>query len=259
MTIIDGKWLFIGTDKRLSECCRIMRELGAETHHYNANAYSEELSSTLVSFAPTHIVFPILQMEGSIPVEKIEKGAILYPGVASESWLSPLVDAGITTKPYLKEVEFVWENARLTAEGFLIEYYSSTKRRISGEHFYIAGFGKVAKMTADVLSSLGGSVTILARSHDQLGEAAAMGYKTIPLKSDEVNLKGNFINTIPAKWLKPSENAEIRIFDLASAPGCLKDNDPVEYYTIHLGLPGKHFPADAAKALADALLRMNSR
>ncbi|MDW0115683.1 hypothetical protein QTL97_01865 [Sporosarcina thermotolerans] len=259
MTTIDGKWLFIGTDKRLSECCRIMKELGAETYHHNGNAYTNELSNALEKFAPTHIVFPVLQMEGTIPVDKINEGTILYPGVATEDWLKHFSKAGITVKPYLKEVEYVWENARLTAEGFLIEYYSSTKRRISGDHFYIAGFGKVAKMTADVLFSLGASVTILARSQDQLGEASAIGYNTLPLTPGDVNLQGNFINTIPAKWLRASENAEIRIFDLASAPGCLKDNDPVEYYTIHLGLPGKHFPVDAAKALADALLRMNSR
>ncbi|WP_339249787.1 hypothetical protein NSQ43_09970 [Sporosarcina sp. FSL W8-0480] len=259
MTTIDGKWLFIGTDKRLSECCRIMKESGAETYHYNGNSYTDELSTVLEEFAPTHIVFPVLQMEGTIPVGKIKEGTILYPGVATQDWINHFVEAGITVKSYQKEVEYVWENARLTAEGFLIEYYSSTKRRISGEHFYIAGFGKVAKMTAEVLSSLGASVTILARSHDQLGEASAVGYKTIPLTTGDVNLHGNFINTIPAKWMRTGENAEIRIFDLASAPGCLKDNDPVEYYTIHLGLPGKHFPVDAAKALADALLRMNSR
>ena len=51
----------------------------------------------------------------------------------------------ITIRPYLKEVQFVWENAVLTAEGFLMEYYASAKRRISGEHFYISGFGKVGK------------------------------------------------------------------------------------------------------------------
>ena len=74
--------------------------------------------------------------------------------MATEEWLTPFRKANIAVRPYFKEVEFVWENAVLTAEGFLLEYYASAKRRISGEHFYIAGFGKVGKMTAAVLASL---------------------------------------------------------------------------------------------------------
>ncbi|MFC5603114.1 hypothetical protein [Sporosarcina koreensis] len=259
MTTIDGKWLFIGTDRRLSECSRIIENHGFEVLHYDGNDYTDELADILDEFSPAHIVFPILQMEGAIPVEKINPSTILYPGVATKEWLSPFNEAGIPIRPYLKEVEFVWENAVLTAEGFLLEYYSSAKRRVSGEHFHIAGFGKVGKTTAAALSSLGGSVTILARSADQLGEASAFGYQTMPLPTGTVDLQGILVNTIPAKWLNVGTDSTLRIYDLASAPGCLRDNAPDEYYTIHLGLPGKHFPADAAKALSEALLRMNSR
>ncbi|MFS0688048.1 hypothetical protein AB1K89_02205 [Sporosarcina sp. 179-K 8C2 HS] len=259
MTTIDGNWLFIGTDRRIFECSRIMKERGFDVLHYEGNNYSDQLADILDEIAPTHIVFPILQMEGTIPVDKINKTAILYPGMATNDWLAAFHDAGITIRPYLKEVEFVWENAVLTAEGFLLEYYQSSKRRISGEHFHIAGFGKVGKMTAAVLSSLGASVTILARSPDQLGEAASSGYETMQLPTGMVDLKGILVNTIPAKWLDVGTDSTLRIYDLASAPGCLRDNAPDEYYTIHLGLPGKHFPADAAKALSEALLRMNSR
>lgn len=259
MTTTEGKWLFIGTDRRLSECSRIMGELGFDVFHYEGNDYSEQLSNILSEISPAHIVFPILQMEGTIPVENINTSAILYTGVTTEEWLAPFTEAGFAIRSYLKEVEFVWENAVLTAEGFLLEYYPSAKRRISGEHFHIAGFGKVGKSTAAVLSSLGAAVTILARSADQLGEAAAVGYKTMQLPTGTVDIKGILVNTIPSKWLLVSKDSNLRIYDLASAPGCLRDNSPDEYYTIHLGLPGKHFPADAAKALSEALLRMNSR
>lgn len=236
-----------------------MKERGFEVIHYEGNNYSDQLSDILDEMPPTHIIFPILQMEDSIPLDKINKSTILYPGMADKDWMVSLVEAGITVRPYLKEVQFVWENAVLTAEGFLLEYYDSAKRRVSGEHFYISGFGKVGKTTAACLSSLGAAVTILARSADQLGEAAAIGYKTMPLPSGTVDLKGILVNTIPSQWLHVGKDSTLRIYDLASAPGCLRDFAPDEYYTIHLGLPGKHFPTDAAKALSDALLRMNSR
>lgn len=236
-----------------------MGEKGYDVFHYNGNSYSARLACILDEFSPDHIVFPILQMEGAIPVDKINKSAVLYPGVAASDWLAPFSEAGFTIRPYLKEVEFVWENAVLTAEGFLLEYYPSSKRRISGEHFYIAGFGKVGKMTAAVLASLGASITVVARSVEQLGEAAAIGYRTMHLPTGAMGVKGILVNTIPAKWLEVEVDSTLRIYDLASAPGCLKDNSPDEYYTIHLGLPGKHFPTDAATALSKALLRMNSR
>ncbi|HEX5564503.1 MAG TPA: hypothetical protein VFX34_06055, partial [Sporosarcina sp.] len=62
MTTIDGKWLFIGTDRRLSECSRIMGDRGFDVLHYEGNGYSEELSDILDEISPAHIVFPILQM-----------------------------------------------------------------------------------------------------------------------------------------------------------------------------------------------------
>jgi dipicolinate synthase subunit A len=64
------------------------------------------------------------------------------------------------------------------------------------------------------------------------------------------------VNSIPSQWLTVEKELEFPIFDLASSPGCLKNPLSSEYYTILLGLPGKHFPVDAATALADALERM---
>lgn len=235
-----------------------MEEWGNKTTHYNGNGYTEELLTIIEQFSPSHVVFPILQMSPSIPANQLNPNTKLFTGVVSDDWLLPYKEAGFPVQSYLHEVEYVWENARLTAEGFLLEYYASTRRSILGETFTIAGFGKVAKTTADVLSKLGASVTILARSADQIGEAAALGYQTELLPTDKVSVAGHLVNTIPAQWLKVDESDRYRIFDLASAPGCLKANSLDEYYTIHLGLPGKHFPVDAAKALGAALLRMNS-
>lgn len=253
-----NSWLFIGTDSRLSTCSKIMKGLGYEANHYNGNSFSTELSTLIDELAPSHIVLPIIEMEEMIPAEKFPKGATVYPGIISSEWLSKYEEAHIPVHSYIKEVEYVWENARLTAEGFLLEYYESTKQSVFGKQFCITGFGKVAKMMAEVLSAMGGTVAIMARSSEQLGEAAALGYKTCEFNPTNLSEHKTLINTVPARWLKPDDKQELRIFDLASAPGCLKENAPDEYYTIHLGLPGKHFPIDAANALAKALLRMNS-
>jgi len=255
----DNNWLFIGTDSRMAACSNIMFERGFATHHIGTNHYSDELGEKIANYSPRQIVFPILQMKNAIPPLLLPEGTELYTGVASEQWLKPLKEAGFSHHSYLKEEKFIWQNAKLTAEGFLHEYYACTKRCISGTHFFVAGFGKVGKATAHTLASLGAIVTVVARSEAQIGEACYHGYKTEQLTDNWAMKEGTLINTIPAKWLTATENPKMHIYDLASAPGCLKVQLPPEYYTVLLGLPGKHFPVDAAVALADALERMYRR
>jgi len=255
----DNNWLFIGTDSRMAACSNIMFEKGFATHHIGTNHYSDELGEKIANYSPRQIVFPILQMKNAIPPLLLPEGTELYTGVASEQWLKPLKEAGFSHHSYLKEEQFIWQNAKLTAEGFLHEYYACTKRCISGTHFFVAGFGKVGKATAHTLASLGAIVTVVARSEAQIGEACYHGYKTEQLTDNWAMKEGTLINTIPTKWLTATENPKMHIYDLASAPGCLKVQLPPEYYTVLLGLPGKHFPVDAAVALADALERMYRR
>lgn len=253
------KWLCIGTDKRLSTCSEMLAERGYESYHIATDDVTEQLVERIKELSPQHIVFPVLQLKGTLSPTLLTQGTQLYTGVVSDDWLAPFKETGFTVHSYLKDEQFIWQNARLTAEGFVHDYYARVKRQLAGTHFYVAGFGKVGKMTAHVLASLGASVTVIARSATQLGEAAALGYRVKPLTNDCIPNEGNFINTIPAQWFSVSENSKLFIYDLASAPGCLKKNLAPEYYTVLLGLPGKHFPVDAAAALADALERMYRR
>lgn len=255
----DNNWLFIGTDSRLAACSEIMFKRGFSTHHIGTDHYTDELGEEIAKLSPAQIVFPILQMKNAIPPLLLEEGVELYTGVASEQWLRPLREAELSFQSYLQEEQFIWKNAKLTAEGFIHEYYARTKRCISGVHFSVAGFGRVGKATAHALASLGAVVTVVARSDDQLGEACYHGYKTERLTNDWAMQEGTLINTIPVKWLAAPQNPSLHIYDLASAPGCLKAQLSSEYYTVLLGLPGKHFPVDAAVALADALERMYRR
>lgn len=250
------KWLFIGTDQRLLLGSEMFKERGCDVRYFPANEWNEELRELLEQWKPNHIVFPILQMDGQIPLEYLQPDVRLYTGVATEEWKSLYKE--LFCKSYLHDQQFVWRNAVLTAEAFIREFYASTAQSIANKHFYVTGFGKVAKATAQVLSGLAATVTIAARSPEQLGEAAALGYQTMPLNEGVQFREGFIVNTIPAQWLHPAQSNQLRIFDLASKPGCLKQPLSSEYYTLHLGLPGKHFPADAADALVEALLRMSN-
>jgi dipicolinate synthase subunit A len=255
----ENLWLFIGADKRLSVCSQLMAERGYECIYVGADSYSLQLEETIKKFTPGNIVFPILQMKDSIPVHLLKSGTRLYTGVVSEEWLAPFKIAELEILHYLKNELFIWRNARLTAEAFISEFYSRTASPIIGKCFYVAGYGRVGKMIALVLSSLGANVSILARSDVQLGEAKANGYQSKRL-TDEVTIEnGYLINTIPAQWISEKSTIKSPIFELASAPGCLRNGSMHEYYTVLPGLPGIHFPNEAAAALADALEGMHRR
>lgn len=255
----DEKWLFIGTDARFEACQFMMQEAGKICRLVKTDVYSNELKNTLVEFQADYIVFPILQMKDSIPVEMLQHQPKLYTGVTTSEWLAPFEKVGLVSRSYLKEELFVWENARMTAEAFVKEFYDETNGVISGTSFYVAGFGRVGKMVAQTLQKIGGQVTVVARATDQLAEAKMLGFNIHPL-DEPLDLAACFlVNTIPVKWLEIGQSSPRFIFDLASAPGCLVDQQSYEYYKLLPGLPGKHFPIDAASALKDALNRMNQR
>ena len=52
-------------------------------------------------------------------------------------------------------------------------------------------------------------------------------------------------------------NEEIKIFDVASAPGCLNIESDLNYRLLP-ALPGKYFPQDAADLLAQVIVRKNT-
>ncbi|WP_172369675.1 NAD(P)-dependent oxidoreductase [Sporosarcina jiandibaonis] len=253
------KWLFIGSDKRLSVCCKLMEKKGYISRSIPTDTYTDDLESTLIEFQPNHIVFPILEMEGSIPLRLLGEGTKLYTGVVSEEWKTRYQDADFSIESYLRDELFIWENAWLTAEAFINVFYNEMSRTISGKRFYVAGYGRVGKMVAAALSALGGNVTVIARSEAQLGDAKMRGYNAEQFSNTLKMSEGYLVNTIPAQWLTKQFEMPDFIFDLASAPGCLKDSSVNEYYRLLPGLPGKYFPFDAAISLSGALERIHRR
>ncbi|WP_153731328.1 NAD(P)-dependent oxidoreductase [Sporosarcina obsidiansis] len=250
-------WLIIGTDQRLKIANELLLEKGHTSRYIGTDTFDEDLEKILTEWQPDIIVLPLLPMKNNIPLELLGEDAILFTGQTSQEWVNQLQMKGLRNHSYLQNEQFIWQNARLTAEAFVQLFYEHTKRQIAGKHFCIAGFGRVGKAVAQVLHNLQASVTIAARSDKQLAEADMLGYESIRLTQDTRFSSNYLVNTIPSQWLDPEKNENTRIFDLSSAPGCLMRPHSSEYYTIHLKLPGIHFPVDAAAVLVDAILRMS--
>ncbi|WP_301108636.1 dipicolinate synthase subunit A [Sporosarcina sp.] len=252
------KWLVIGTDQRLEMANDLLEEQGYESRYLAQDTFDENLKDILAEWQPKRIILPLLAMKQPIPAQLIRKDTVLYIGQSAQEWRADLDQSGVKYLNYLQNEQFIWQNAQLTAEAFVQVFYEQTKRQIAGKNFYIAGFGRVGKAVAHVLHSMQASVTITARADAQLAEANTLGYTSLRLTPSTHFTDGYLVNTIPSQWLDVANCSCQHIFDVSSAPGCLKPGRTSEYYTIHLKLPGIHFPADAAAVLADAILRMDT-
>ncbi|WOV85328.1 hypothetical protein PGH26_05170 [Sporosarcina jeotgali] len=252
----EARWLLIGSDLRIKECTRLFNEKDMDVTHYPYDEVTDELVKQIDKIHPTHIVLPMQGIMGSLDLKQLSKGTVFVTGILPEIQKTELESAGHYVSSYLKDERFVWNNARLTAEGFVKDFYLVTNTPIASTHFQITGFGRVGRMLAHVLAAAGAKLTIYARSEAQLGEAEALGFEVKRLSTEAEFETGYLINTIPAQWLALQPEDSLRVFDLASKPGCLKPGMSSAYYTLHLGLPGKHFPQRAASYLADTILRM---
>lgn len=247
------KWLVVGTDSRLKSLAKKLSDGKRTVYYKNVSIWDEELNKTANSFKPDHLVLPILPIPIEVPAVIGIRDATVYAGKLNDEWRSIL--SNHDTYFYLEDEAFIWKNAVLTAEGFVSSFYN-TKNSIQGKKFIISGFGRVAKMVAHILRSIGADICIAVRSNVALNEAKAFRYEAVYIQ-DVGNVEANFfVNTIPAKWLDDSLNNELAmpIYDLASAPGCLQDGVVRENYELLPALPGRFFPEDAAHVLYESIV-----
>lgn len=151
---------------------------------------------------------------------------------------------------------FLWENARLTAEGALATVLSATERGLYGLPVAVIGFGRIGKQLARLLAAVGGRVTVYARRPAALAEARAMGYgartAVFPLTVEE----GLVLDTLPpavSHSLILPEGA--LCYDLGGGlPATLPDvaGGEVKVETMR-GVPGVFAPRGAAEIYYDAL------
>ncbi|GKV67849.1 hypothetical protein NCCP2716_03470 [Sporosarcina sp. NCCP-2716] len=252
----EKRWLVIGSDERMTSCARMVEQSYPDCLRYEHDQVTDGLLNLIRQGKPSHIILPVQGITGEFPPGAFRKGACLYTGLLKEGQREALEQDGLDVQNYLADERFVWNNARLTAEAFAAEFMSMTKEPVGQTEISIAGFGRVGRITAEVLGGLGAEVSIYARSDAQLGEAEALGFAAHPLDPERLPRSGYLVNTIPAAWLTRDHGSRLHVFELASMPGCLRADDTSAYYTLHLGLPGRHFPKQAGEYLAQTVLRM---
>ena len=187
---------------------------------------------------------------------------LLLGGMTRELSRTLMADYGLTLLDYYDREETQAANAVPTAEGALQLAMESTDRTIHGSRCLVIGYGRIGRLLADRLLSLGAEVTGAARKYGDLAGGHAWGCQSIQTGALAGRLErfDLIFNTAPALILDGPRLRETRedcvVIDLASAPGGvdLEEARRIGRQVIPApGLPGKAAPRTAAAAIRDSV------
>lgn len=251
------RWLIVGTDERMKLLAKELTDHQRTVYYKNTNKWDDALNKAALEFHPTILVLPIQPLKIEVAELFGLNQVLIFAGRLDDHWNKHLQN----TKPifYLQNEAFIWKNAALTAEGFLAHLYQQ-RVSVQRKKIIITGFGRVAKILALFLSRMHADIHIAVRSETQCAEAIAYGYTGIYLDEKNQCSADLIVNTIPDAWLTKdyTQFIECPIYDIASAPGCLKELT-LSQYELLPALPGKYFPQAAAKIMYETMLDLIGR
>lgn len=168
-------------------------------------------------------------------------------------------ERSLLLKDYFAREDFAVLNADLTAEGAVQLIMRNSKSALRGKRILICGFGRIGKLLALKLLSLGAKVTIAARSSTQLAWAKCLGCETrdlSPFKGERFDFA---VNTIPEQlfgeiYLEGLAGATL--IELASAPYGFSQEKAAELkleLILATGLPSVCTPISAGGIIRDII------
>ncbi len=255
----------IGDDKRMDYVAEELYTLGFDV--YREEKYINNKS--MIVLAP-----PANEKMTRRIIPYLEYGQFLYAGAMSNRLRHQCELMQIDYVDYLKIDELNRKNAILTAKGIIknaiadgaIFENSINDSTISEKRCLVAGFGFCGKAIAKALADekINAKVDVLVRRKELRNNIEKNGYKFIDMNNvKEFNLEdvGIVFNTVPAlifdekllKCFKP----DTKFYDIASGDGGI-DYDYCEKHKIYakqyLGIPGKEYPSEAGKAIAETII-----
>ncbi len=194
--------------------------------------------------------------------EALPHGCVVIGGKIPQFFADHLFSKNIQICDFYKDEDYIWKNAKITAEGALELMMKSCSASVNEIKVLVCGFGRIGKCLSRMLKLLGAGVTVAARKKEALSEASVL-YELNTVYIDpsypekfHVNERYDFVfNTVPSKIFDENnvfvlENAVY--VELASDPFG-GDSDLIERYCrkyiLASGLPGKYAPESDARAV----------
>ncbi len=189
------------------------------------------------------------------------KDNVVFGGIIKGDLLSRLRETEIPFIDYYDD-SIIEKNAVLTAFGALKIILEHVDFALPLGKYAITGFGRVAKETASILTSLSCDVTVFARNPSQREDAKIKGCKaqSITKLPDFANGFDLIINTVPSQIISKEVIANMKkdskIIELASSPYGV-DFDVARKYGIDVvkafSLPGKYTPKTAGEIIGKTI------
>ncbi len=189
----------------------------------------------------------------------------VFCGMISKGLESKLKKNGANVHDYFRREEVTVMNTIPTVQGILKAIIDNIDYTIFSSNCAVFGYGRVAKATADALSSIGAEITVCARKYGDIALAATKRYNGCMINEfyKIANKFNIIINTVPSlvidKKILNNVKKDCLIIDVSSAPF---GTDFATAYGLGLNaiqcssLPGKVAPKSAGKIIAEGILNI---
>lgn len=190
---------------------------------------------------------------------------LIFAGMLNSGLENKLNKKGLKYYDYFKTEEVTVKNTVPTVQGILKVIIDNVDYTIHSSKCAVFGYGRVGKITADILSAIGADVTVCARKKSDLANAKTKKLDCCSIK-DFYNISNKFdiiINTVPFPVIDRNiiENlkSDCLIIDVSSAPFGTDFSTAYEFGIKALqcpSLPGKVAPKTAGIIIAEAIINI---
>ena len=279
----DNTFLILGGDNRSLYLGEYLENQGFKVCYYAFNhtecynSLEEAMNSSDVIVLPLPFTKDRLTLNTPLFDDKVvisdivallSNKKMVFGGQLPKSFCEELESRDCSYCDYFLLDELAIYNAVPTAEGVVQVLIEELPITIHGMKCGILGYGRVGKVLANTLSSLGAKVTVFARKQSAFAEiyASSMEYKHFDVLSTENNDFDVVINTVPVKVLGDAQlsklNSDCILVEVASAPFGIDFQSAKEnaFKVIKAGsLPGKVAPKTAGEIIGRSILPMIRR
>lgn len=189
----------------------------------------------------------------------------IFAGMLSHSMRARLEKRCDEVYDYFEREDVTVMNSVPTAQGILKTLLENIEYTVHSSKCAVFGYGRIGKVTADVLSAVGADVTVCVRRPSAIALAAVNGLGGC-LISDFYKSADRYdiiINTVPAQVIDRKILKNVRpdclIIDVASAP---YGTDFAAAHELGINalqcssLPGKTAPKTAGRIIADGVINI---
>ena len=276
----DKTFLILGGDNRSLYLGEYLENQGFKVCYYAFNhtecyvSLEEAMNSSDVIILPLPFTKDRFTLNTPLFDDKILISDILallshkktvFGGQLPKSFCEEMDSRGCSYCDYFLLDELAIYNAVPTAEGVVQVLIEELPITIHGMKCAVLGYGRVGKVLAETLSSLGADVTVFARKQSAFAEvyASSMNSKSFDSLATETNDYDAMINTVPVKVLGENQlsklNPECILVEVASAPFGIDFQAAKEraFKVVKAGsLPGKVAPKTAGEIIGRSILPM---